>query len=74
MIKVDENLCKGCNICTEFCPRKVYEQSKELDKKGIYLPVPENEEKCTKCHLCVLMCPDQAIEIDEKSKKSNLEH
>ncbi|WP_414469672.1 4Fe-4S dicluster domain-containing protein [Methanobacterium sp. ACI-7] len=69
MIKVDENLCKGCNICTEFCPRKVYEQSEELDKKGVHLPVPKNEEKCTKCNLCALMCPDHAIHVEESEEK-----
>jgi 2-oxoglutarate ferredoxin oxidoreductase subunit delta len=69
MIKVDEKLCKGCNICTEFCPRKVYEQSEKLDKKGVHLPVPKHEEKCTKCNLCALMCPDQAIQVEETEKE-----
>jgi len=69
MIKVDEKLCKGCNICTEFCPRKVYEQSEKLDKKGVHLPVPNHEEKCTKCNLCALMCPDQAIQVEEKEEE-----
>jgi len=67
MIKVDKELCKGCNICTEFCPFKVYEQSKKPNKKGVRLPTPKHEEMCTKCNLCALMCPDQAIRVkDEK--------
>jgi 2-oxoglutarate ferredoxin oxidoreductase subunit delta len=66
MITVDENLCKGCNICTEFCPRKVYRESGLLNKKGVHVPVPENEDKCTQCQLCAMMCPDQAIRVDEK--------
>jgi len=64
MITVNEDLCKGCNICTEFCARKVYEQSKELNKKGVYLPIPDSE-KCTKCGLCTLLCPDQALKVDD---------
>ncbi len=68
MIKVDKELCKGCNICTEFCPRKVYEESEEPNKKGVRLPTPKHEEKCTKCNLCVLMCPDQAIHVEEKEE------
>ena len=68
MIKVDEKLCKGCNICTEFCPRKVYEQSKELDGKGVHLPVPVNEKECKKCNLCALMCPDLALHVEEKEE------
>jgi 2-oxoglutarate ferredoxin oxidoreductase subunit delta len=65
MVTVNEKLCKGCNLCTEFCPKKVYEESKELNKKGIHVPVPVNMEKCTKCGLCALMCPDQAISVEE---------
>jgi 2-oxoglutarate ferredoxin oxidoreductase subunit delta len=64
MITVNEDLCKGCNICTEFCPRKVYEQSKELNRKGVHLPIPHTE-KCTNCGLCTLLCPDQALKVDD---------
>lgn len=66
MITINENLCKGCNICTEFCPRKVYKESGIRNKKGVQVPVPENEDKCTQCQLCAMMCPDQAIRVDEK--------
>jgi 2-oxoglutarate ferredoxin oxidoreductase subunit delta len=68
MITIDEKLCKGCNICTEFCPNKVYEESKTLNKKGVHVPTPKNVEKCNKCQVCALMCPDQAIKVDEKDE------
>ena len=68
MITVDENLCKGCNICITFCTRNVYKQSKELDKKGVHLPVPVNEEKCIQCTHCAILCPDQAITVEEKKE------
>ncbi|NYT18385.1 MAG: ferredoxin family protein, partial [Methanobacteriales archaeon] len=64
----DEKLCKGCNICTEFCPHHVYEESENLNKKGVHIPVPENEERCTKCQVCSLLCPDQAIKVDEEDE------
>ncbi|MBC7090162.1 MAG: 4Fe-4S binding protein, partial [Methanobacteriaceae archaeon] len=54
-----------CNICIEFCPEKVYEESDTLNKRGVYVPVPENEDKCKKCKICTLFCPDQAIAVDE---------
>ncbi len=69
MIIVYEELCKGCNICTVFCPRKVYEQSKDLDKKGIHLPVPIHEEVCIKCTLCAFICPDQARKVEDEEDK-----
>jgi len=69
MITIDKKLCKGCDICTEFCPRKVYEKSQSLDKKGAHIPVPAHEEKCNKCNICTLLCPDQAIKVDENDKE-----
>lgn len=69
MIKLDPNLCKGCNICMEFCPKQVYEQSKTLDRKGVHIPIPKNQDKCSKCDLCALMCPDQAIKVEEDDEQ-----
>lgn len=68
MITINEKLCKGCNLCTQFCPKKVYKESEELNQKGIHIPVAD-EDKCTKCGLCALMCPDQAIKVDEEEEK-----
>jgi 2-oxoglutarate ferredoxin oxidoreductase subunit delta len=65
MIKINPDLCKGCDICLESCPKKVYEKSDIANKKGVQLPVPKNIENCVKCHLCELMCPDQAIFVGE---------
>ncbi|MDZ4170726.1 MAG: ferredoxin family protein [Methanobacteriaceae archaeon] len=64
MISLDPKLCKGCDICTEFCPKKVYEIPDTSDKRGVRVPVPKNQEKCTKCKLCELMCPEQAIKVE----------
>ncbi|MCK4443768.1 MAG: 4Fe-4S binding protein, partial [Thermoplasmata archaeon] len=27
MIEIDEDLCKGCKICIDFCPKDVFETS-----------------------------------------------
>lgn len=62
-ISVDTFLCKGCGICVEMCPRKVFEWSEELSEKGVHYPVPANAEKCVKCKLCELLCPDFAIAV-----------
>ena len=66
MTIVNPDLCKGCDICIESCPRDVFVKSKELNKKGVYLPYAENEDKCRKCHLCELICPDQSITVEEE--------
>jgi len=66
MILVDPDLCKGCDICIVSCPVQAYAKSEELNKKGVYLPYIDKEEKCRKCHLCELLCPDQAVIVEEK--------
>lgn len=66
MIFIDSKLCKGCDICINVCPKKVYSKSDEVNSKNVYLPFPENEEGCTKCGLCELSCPDQAICVEKE--------
>lgn len=67
-IQIYENICKGCGICIEFCPLKVLEQSREMNKRGYYPPKLRDAEKCTGCRICELMCPDFAIAAIENPK------
>lgn len=53
-LKIIKDLCKGCAICVEFCPKKVLKM--DGDKVEI-----DDIEKCIKCGLCELRCPDYAI-------------
>ncbi len=55
-IRIDENLCKGCSICADFCPTNV------LEMRGSVVAV-KDLEACTKCQLCDLRCPDFAIQV-----------
>ncbi|RJX24670.1 MAG: 4Fe-4S dicluster domain-containing protein [Dethiobacter sp.] len=58
-VKINEAWCKGCGICVEYCPKKVFEM-----REGKSAAVrPEN---CALCGLCQLRCPDFAIELEEK--------
>ncbi len=53
-LRIKEELCKGCRICVEFCPKKV------LIMKNGKVKI-DDIEKCIKCGLCELRCPDYAI-------------
>jgi 2-oxoglutarate ferredoxin oxidoreductase subunit delta len=53
--------CKGCQLCVEYCPRKVLQMSHAFNRKGYYYPVPEREDDCVNCHFCEIICPDFAI-------------
>ncbi|MDR3290651.1 MAG: 4Fe-4S binding protein [Methanobrevibacter sp.] len=67
MIQINPDLCKGCYICIEICPKSVYVISNVANKKDIKIPAPENEKDCITCHLCELECPDQAIYVEDKN-------
>ena len=66
MIEINENLCKGCDICIEFCPVDVFENSDKLNRKGYYLPLVARPDECVYCLLCELLCPELAIIISKE--------
>ena len=62
-IEIDPELCKGCRICIEFCPKRIISLSDKLNTAG-YLPVLLNDSNhCTGCTLCAVVCPEVAIEV-----------
>ena len=67
-IQINQEYCSGCGNCIEFCPKGVFERSKELSPKGIYLPEVTAPEKCTECRLCELYCGQFAVAVAEEEK------
>jgi 2-oxoglutarate ferredoxin oxidoreductase subunit delta len=62
-ITIDQELCKGCELCIEFCPKKLITLSDKLNAAG-YLPSSFKEsEECTGCASCATVCPEVAIEV-----------
>ena len=55
--EIDLNLCKGCGICIDICPKEVY------DRDPLGKPIMEWDENCIYCKQCLLHCPDFAIEF-----------
>jgi 2-oxoglutarate ferredoxin oxidoreductase subunit delta len=67
-VAINNELCKGCNICIEFCPTDVFETSETLNRKGYYVPLVAKEQECTGCRVCDLMCPELAIVVTPKDE------
>jgi 2-oxoglutarate ferredoxin oxidoreductase subunit delta len=65
LVEINEDLCKGCDICIEFCPANVFENSDKLNRKGYYLPIIVDMNACNGCRICDIMCPELAIVITE---------
>ena len=62
-INVDPELCKGCGLCIQVCPRSIIQMSEEYNSKGMHFVVQLQEPECTACTLCAIQCPDAAIEV-----------
>jgi len=60
---INERLCKKCNICVTFCPKKVF------DPKTGGAPAIARPEDCNACELCILRCPDFAVDLEEAKEK-----
>jgi 2-oxoglutarate ferredoxin oxidoreductase subunit delta len=63
-IVVDENRCKGCELCMSVCPKGVIEMADRFTPRG-YKPAAlvDPEGLCTGCLLCSTICPDAAITV-----------
>jgi 2-oxoglutarate ferredoxin oxidoreductase subunit delta len=68
-IVIDEEKCKGCQLCTMVCPKDLVTMADHFNIKGYHpsqLVDPEGE--CTGCAMCAMMCPDVAITVYRDSK------
>lgn len=68
-IVINQNYCKGCSICIDFCPRDVLQPAQEINSKGYRLPVVADLAACTQCMLCEIVCPDLAIAVTPREKR-----
>ncbi len=62
-IMIKKDLCKGCGICIDVCPRNVLTGSDEINEYGLYYPMVSDLKRCIVCRLCELYCPDFAVEV-----------
>ena len=60
---INVELCKGCGLCVEVCPKKVLEISDKINTKGYFPAYQARPEDCIYCTTCCIMCPDVAITI-----------
>lgn len=64
LIVINEELCKGCELCISSCPQKLIKMSEKFNSKGLHYAVfNDKDQKCTGCTLCAIICPDAAIEV-----------
>ena len=62
-ITVDQERCKGCEICTSTCPQKILGMSKDINVKGYFYAKMLDPGRCIGCMICAICCPDLAISV-----------
>lgn len=63
-IVVNEERCKGCNLCVVSCPANVLElQHQIMNQKGYHYAYMKNPDDCIGCANCGYVCPDACITV-----------
>ncbi len=86
---IKEDLCTGCGICQEKCPKKVIDEVFEAGlgyRKAVYTPFPQavpkypviDRENCTyfqkgTCRACEKLCPTEAIDFEQTDELLTVE-
>ncbi len=61
-----EERCKGCELCTTVCPKKiVVMSSNRINAKGFNPAEVIEQDKCIGCAFCATICPDVVIEVEK---------
>ena len=62
-VVVDNERCKGCDLCVVACPQDVLELNNKVNSKGYHYSFMKNPEECTGCTNCAVVCPDTCITV-----------
>jgi len=62
-VRIDGDICKGCELCRISCPKEIIVMSTHINDKGYSPAEISNQEICVGCKSCALICPDGAISI-----------
>lgn len=62
-IIINQDRCKGCFLCVNFCPKGLIKKSIKLNKQGLSFVEFDSDADCIGCLQCAVICPDCCIEV-----------
>ncbi|MCP4978071.1 MAG: 4Fe-4S dicluster domain-containing protein [Maribacter sp.] len=62
-IVVNNETCKGCELCIPVCKENVISMTSVVNRKGYHYAYMINPEACNGCTNCAVVCPDRAITV-----------
>ena len=63
LVSIDQERCKGCELCISVCPRHLLVMTAALNRKGYHFAETTGAAECLGCLKCARMCPEAAITI-----------
>jgi NAD-dependent dihydropyrimidine dehydrogenase PreA subunit len=57
-VQIVERGCRGCTLCVDLCPVKVFEMDAAGQRAQVLRP-----DDCIGCYSCVYVCPSRCVEI-----------
>ncbi len=64
-ININEELCSGCGLCTDVCPKGVF-----IIKEGTSKVI--NAAECIECSACYSRCPKEAIKHSSDKREKDV--
>ena len=63
IIVIEEDYCKGCELCVSVCPKDIIILAERLTARGYRPAVVTDGQACTAYAFCARVCPEAAIEV-----------
>lgn len=64
-VTFDEDICKGCELCTTVCPVNILAMDRtRINSKGYHPATVTDPDKCIACSNCAIICPDLVITVE----------
>jgi len=67
VLRLDKELCTGCGICSQICPKEAIEEHPPSVVNGRLKKKPTidiDPKKCIFCGECVVLCPYNALKME----------